>query len=200
MEAIVYTVNQKKRMVYWWLALVIISACNPTVKDKIHSVSVYCEEPKYNLHLSDALEAVVYYDYHQALNCAKKTNRPLFAAFTGHTTVSTSEFQFTSWLENNEIREILNNNYVVAVLLTDDKTPLDAADRYTSVYSGREITTIAQKNGDLQMWRYHTNAPPYYVIEDTAGQSIIEPHGVFLDRSERLPYLKRGLKALRARK
>jgi len=80
-----------------------------------------CEEPKYSdfLHLPHGLKG--YFDFDQALACAKSQGKPLFIDFTGHGCVNCREMEASVW-SHPEVLRRLRDQYVVVALYVDDKT------------------------------------------------------------------------------
>ena len=87
--------------------------------DKKVSAAVLCEEPKYAdiFHLPHGLKG--YYDYEQALACAKAQNKPIYIDFTGHGCVNCREMEANVW-SDPRVLEMLRNDYVIVALYVDD--------------------------------------------------------------------------------
>ena len=87
------------------------------------SVNEQCEDPLYDnfLHWPHGLQG--YFDYKQALACAKSTNKPVFVDFTGHGCVNCREMEARVWSES-EVLSRLHSDFVLLALYVDDKTEL----------------------------------------------------------------------------
>jgi thiol:disulfide interchange protein len=122
-----------------------------------------CEEPKHSefLHLPHALNG--YFDYEQALACARQQNKPLFIDFTGHGCTNCREMEANVWADP-QVLERLKNDFVVVALYVDDKTELPESEWYTSTYDNKVKKTIGKQNADLQITRLNNNAQPFYVL------------------------------------
>lgn len=122
-----------------------------------------CEEPKYAdfLHLPHGLSG--YFDYEQALACARRLNKPLFIDFTGHGCVNCREMEANVWADP-EVLERLKNDFVVVALYVDEKTVLPESEWYTSPYDNKVKKTIGKQNADLQITKLNNNAQPFYVL------------------------------------
>ena len=132
-----------------------------------------CEPPKHNfLHIPHGIKG--YFDYEQALACAKEKDKPVFIDFTGHGCVNCREMEARVWSEP-EVLERLKSDFIVASLYVDEKTTLPEADWYTSEYDGKTKKTIGNQNADLQITRFNNNAQPYYVIVNPSGELLAEP-------------------------
>ena len=91
-----------------------------------------------------------YFDYEQALKCAREQNKPLFIDFTGHGCTNCREMEAVVW-SDPEVLKRLKNDYVVVALYVDDKTLLPESEWITSRYDGKVKKTIGKKNADLQI-------------------------------------------------
>ncbi|MBC8320546.1 MAG: thioredoxin family protein [Bacteroidetes bacterium] len=152
-----------------------------------------CELPMYSefLHLPHGLEG--YFDYEQALACAREQNKPLFIDFTGHGCVNCREMEANVWADP-KVLSILNNDYIVTALYVDDKTTLPEEDWYISEYDGKQKKTIGKKYADLQKAMFGVNAQPYYVLLSPDGKMLTSPRAYDLDINEFVKFLKTGLK------
>ena len=70
-----------------------------------------CDAPKYAdfLHLPHGIKG--YFDYDQAIQCAREKNKPLFIDFTGHGCVNCREMEARVW-SDPEVLKILKNDYI----------------------------------------------------------------------------------------
>lgn len=133
--------------------------------------STICEPPKYAdfLHLPHGIQG--YFDYEQALACAKEQNKPLFIDFTGHGCVNCREMEARVWSDPQVLKR-LKEDFVVVALYVDDKTELPESDWYKSKYDGKIKKAIGKQNADFQITQFNNNAQPYYVVLDTDGELI----------------------------
>lgn len=122
-----------------------------------------CGPPKYSdfLHLPHGING--YFDYKQALECARQQHKPLFIDFTGHGCVNCREMEAVVWSDPQVLKR-LKNDFVVVALYVDDKTELPEAEWYTSKVDGKVKKTIGKQNADLQIANLNHNAQPYYVL------------------------------------
>jgi len=140
-----------------------------------------------------------YFDYDQALKCAKEQNKPLFIDFTGHGCVNCREMEARVW-SNTEVLKRLKNNFIVVSLYVDDKViELPASEQYTSIYSGELITKLGAKNADIQMSKYNRNSQPQYVLLDANGDMLNQPRAYDLDIDAYIKYLDEGFNEFQKR-
>ena len=152
-----------------------------------------CEEPKYAefLHLPHGLQG--YFDYEQALACAREQNKPLFIDFTGHGCTNCREMEANVW-SDPEVLERLRNDFVVVALYVDDKTELPESAWYTSSYDNKVKKTIGKQNADLQITRLNNNAQPFYVLVGKDERVLAWPYGYGKDVKDFINFLETGKK------
>ena len=153
-----------------------------------------CEAPKHAslLHLPHGIPG--YFDYQQALACAKEQNKPLFIDFTGHGCVNCREMEANVWSDPEVLRR-LKQDYVVVALYVDEKQELPENEWYTSEYDDKVKKSIGQQNADLQITRFRNNAQPYYVLLNTQGQLLQQPKAYDLDVRHFVDFLDEGKKS-----
>jgi thiol:disulfide interchange protein len=129
-------------------------------KEKANEI---CDTPKYGdfLHLPHGLKG--YFDYDQALACAREQNKPLFIDFTGHGCTNCREMEANVW-SDPQVLERLKNDFVIVALYVDDKTELPESEWFTSKYDNKVKKTIGKQNADLQIQKLENNAQPFYVL------------------------------------
>lgn len=150
-----------------------------------------CEQPKYAdfLHLPHGLQG--YFDYEQALKCAREQNKPLFIDFTGHGCTNCREMEAVVW-SDPAVLERLKNDFIVVALYVDDKTPLPESEWFTSKYDGKVKKTIGKKNADLQITNLENNAQPFYVLLGTDERVLAWPYGYNRSVEEFVKFLESG--------
>ena len=153
--------------------------------------SVLCEEPKYAdiFHLPHGLKG--YYDYDQALACAKAQNKPIYIDFTGHGCVNCREMEANVW-SDPRVLEMLRNDYVIVALYVDDKTKLPESEWIIGA-DGKEKKSIGRVNADFQISKFNTNAQPYYCLMGHNGELLVDPRAYDLDKDAFVNFLKQGI-------
>lgn len=160
----------------------------------IQMVNDQCEEPLYDdfLHWPHGLNG--YFDYDQALACAREVNKPIFVDFTGHGCVNCREMEARVWSEN-EVLTRLKNDFVLLALYVDDKTELPKNKWYTSSYDDKVKKTIGKQNADFQITRFNNNAQPFYVILSAEGEVLTNPTAYDLNVDNFVAFLEKGKQA-----
>ena len=155
-----------------------------------------CDKPKYAdfLKLPHGLEG--YFDYKQALACAKKQNKPIFIDFTGHGCVNCRQMEANVW-SDPKVLQRLRENFIVTALYVDDKTDLPENEWITSKYDGKVKKSIGKKYADFQISRFDVNAQPYYVLLDTTGNLLTPPKAYDLNVENFVKFLDTALENFR---
>lgn len=156
-----------------------------------------CEKPKFSefLHLPHDLKG--YFDYDQALRCAREKNKPVFVDFTGHGCVNCREMEANVWSDPMVLKR-LKEDYVVVALYVDDRMELPESDWVTSAYDGKVKKTVGKKFADFQITRFKVNSQPYYVLLDTSGQLLAQPKAYDLSVPNFISFLDEGLKKFKS--
>lgn len=158
------------------------------------AVSTLEETPKYGdfLHLPHGLQG--YFDYQQALEVAKKTDKPLFIDFTGHGCVNCREMEARVWIEP-EVLKRFQEDFIMVALYIDERYELPEEEWYTSEYDGKVKKTIGKQNADFQITRFNNNAQPYYVILGHDEEVLVPPIAYETNVSKFVEFLDRGKEA-----
>ena len=159
--------------------------------EKKATSTVLCEEPKYAdiFHLPHGLKG--YYDYEQALACAKAQNKPIYIDFTGHGCVNCREMEANVW-SDPRVLEMLRNDYIIVALYVDDKTKLPKEEWIIGA-DGKEKKSIGRVNADFQISKFNTNAQPYYCLMGHNGELLVDPRAYDLDKDAFVNFLKQGI-------
>jgi thiol:disulfide interchange protein len=157
-----------------------------------HSVTMtdnsLCAPPKYSDLLEFPLGIKGYFDYKQAIECAREKHKPLFIDFTGHGCVNCREMEARVWSDPEVLRR-LKNDFIMVALYVDDKTDLPENEWYTSTYDGKVKKTIGRQNADFQITRYNNNAQPFYVILDDKENMLAPPKAYDLNVDDFVNFL-----------
>ncbi len=152
-----------------------------------------CGTPKYHefLHLPHGLEG--YFDYDQAVQCAKEQNKPIFIDFTGHGCVNCREMEANVWSDPKVLKK-LRDDYIIVALYVDDKTKIPEDEWVTSAYDGKVKKTVGKKYADLQITKFGVNAQPFYVLMGHSGEVLTQPRAYDLDVNAFVNFLDLGVK------
>lgn len=121
-----------------------------------------------------------YFDYDEALAVARKLHKPLMLDFTGINCVNCRRMEGAVW-SNPEVMKRLKNNFVIVSLYVDvHDVDLQPSEQYFSKALNEKVTTLGDKNADLQVTKYNANTQPYYFFLD-AHENRLEPEGYGYD-------------------
>lgn len=152
-----------------------------------------CGSPKYGDFLELPYGIQGYFDYEQALACAKKQDKPLFIDFTGHGCVNCREMEAAVWSDPKVLKR-LKEDYVVVALYVDEKTELPEDQWYVSAYDDRVKKSIGGQNLDFMIQKLNANAQPYYTLVDIEGALLSAPKSYDLSVANFVEFLDNGLK------
>lgn len=169
---------------------------------KGEGVGNLCEKPKHSdfLHLPHGLKG--YFDYNQAIKCAKDLKKPLFIDFTGHGCVNCRKMEEKVWADKR-VLERLEKDFIVVALYVDDRTEVPESDWRTSKLDGKIKKSVGKINSDIQICYFGTNAQPNYCLLGNDEELLAEPRGAnydveafieFLDGAKKLFNKKNGIK------
>lgn len=150
-----------------------------------------CEQPKYAdfLHLPHGLTG--YFDYEQALACARQQNKPIFIDFTGHGCTNCREMEAVVW-SDPAVLQRLKDDFIIVALYVDDKTELLENEWITSRYDNKVKKTIGKKNADIQITNLDNNAQPFYVLIGPDEKVLAWPYAYNRDVQSFVDFLERG--------
>ena len=122
---------------------------------------------------------ITYFDYDEALAVARELHKPLMLDFTGINCVNCRKMEGQVW-SDPEVMKRLKENFVIASLYVDVRVDLQPADQYFSKDLNQKVTTLGDKNADLQVTKYNANTQPYYFFLD-ANENRLAPEGYGYD-------------------
>lgn len=131
-------------------------------------------------------------DLQPALEYAKKVNKPLLLDFTGKTCVNCRKMEDNVW-SDQEVRNMLTNDYVLVSLYVDLRKELPENEVYISKETGKKIRNVGQKWADFQLSRFHIQGQPYYVLITPDEEVLNAPMAFNLNVDEYKQWLQEGL-------
>ncbi len=135
---------------------------------------------------------LVFHDLEKGRAYAKKRNLPILLDFTGHACQNCRKTESTVWT-NDEIRPMLQKQFVIISLYVDDRQMLPASEQRVSKLSG-QIRTIGNKWADYQMTTYKSFQQPLYVVTDHEGNDLTQAIGYTPDIKSYKKFLEGGIK------
>jgi thiol:disulfide interchange protein len=157
-----------------------------TINDQI------CKTERINAQIGIENEAhgfCMFYDLKQAVEFAKKVNKPLFVDFTGHTCANCRKMEQGVW-PDDQVRNLLLNEFVMVSLYADDETKLDST---IIGLNGDKVRTIGSWVVDYQSHYFGTIAQPLYVLMDHDETAMVAPKGFDLTVKNYVDFLDSGI-------
>lgn len=123
---------------------------------------------------------ISYYDYDEAIKASKATGKPIMLDFTGINCINCRKMEGQVW-SDPQVMKRMKEDFIVASLYCDAqgvKIPED--EQYHSDYLKKTVTTLGQRNSDIQASKYGANAQPFYFFID-ADENLLVPNGYGYD-------------------
>ena len=92
-----------------------------------------------------------------------------------------------------KVKDIIDNQFVLITLIVDDKTQLPEMIEITENGQKRKLKTIGDKWSYFQRYKFGSNAQPFYVMLDQAGQPLGSSYGFDQDVNQYIDWLNSGL-------
>ena len=160
-----------------------------TTADKIETSAFGA---KYGLHLPLGLQG--YFKLEEGLEAAKKAGKPVFVDVTGHGCVNCREMESRVW-SDPQVLKMLQEDFVIVALYTDDKTRLAEEDRVTDAQTGKVYKDLGRANSYIARTLWNVNAQPNYVLLSPSGEMLVPVRGYDLSVDGFLAFLQSGLDA-----
>ncbi len=126
-----------------------------------------------------------------ALAVAKQQGKPVFVDITGHGCVNCREMEARVW-SDPQVRKILNDDYVIAVLYMDDKSKLPSS-RWVTTETGKVLKDVGRVNSHIAATRFGVNAQPNYALLSPEGELLVPVRGYDLSVPGFIEFLQSGL-------
>lgn len=137
-------------------------------------------------------------DFDAGMRYAQESGKPVLLDFSGYGCVNCREMENSVWIDPT-VKDILENDYILITLMTDDKTALPKVIEVEENGSIKKLRTIGDKWSYLQRSKFAANAQPYYIALDPAGNPLSPSYAHDTDISKYIDFLKGGLKEYEAR-
>ena len=158
--------------------------------------NTYAETPHYAEKLQLPFGIKGYFDYDQALQVARKQNKPVFIDFTGHGCTNCRKIENMVW-NDPRVRKKFAEDFVVAALYVDDKNIELLESDYLTDENGTVFKMLGEKNTYIGLHKYQSNSQPCYFIVDTDGSVLAGPQYYELDIDKYLQFLESGVTAFK---
>ena len=103
---------------------------------------------------------------------AKDNNLPVLVDFSGFACVNCRKMEGAVF-DTSDVRDIVENGYVLIKLMVDDKAPLAKPYEVEENGSPTLIETVGEKWSYLQRNKFGISSQPYYVILNNEGAPLM---------------------------
>lgn len=136
---------------------------------------------------------VEYGDYEEGMREGAKQGKPVLVDFSGYGCVNCRKME-AAVLDNDEVRRLLEDNFVMIKLMVDDKAELP--EPIVVDENGKEVKlrTVGDKWSYLQRYKFKANSQPYYVILNSDGSLAAGPVYYDEDVEKFTTFLNDGIK------
>lgn len=159
------------------------------------SQSTDSKSARYGLHMPLGLTG--YFDLEEGLAAAKEAGKPVFVDITGHGCVNCREMESRVW-SDPQVLEILNNDYIIVALYTDDKQKLDKSEWVTTP-NGDVLKDLGRINSYIVRTKFGVNAQPNYVLLSPEGELLAPVRGYDLSIPGFVEFLQSGLEKMNSK-
>jgi thiol:disulfide interchange protein DsbD len=145
-----------------------------------HPVKYYERMKMYEPEVVTTYNMVTYFDYDEALSVARKLKKPLMLDFTGINCVNCRKMEGQVWSDPGVMKKLMED-FVIASLYVDVQSiDLQENEEYYSGNLKKNVTTLGDKNADMQVTKFGANTQPYYFFLD-ANEKMLLPDGYGYD-------------------
>lgn len=135
------------------------------------------------------------HDFFNAIELAKKENKPILIDFTGYGCENCRKMEEFVWSEP-DILPILQNDVVLASLYVDDKEELPENQK-TKIDLGdgqvKKVKTIGDRWSLFQTANFNNNSQPHYVLLTPDGKVINNPVSGYMEKEKFKKFLECGV-------
>lgn len=132
-------------------------------------------------------------DFEEGMALGEKLKKPVLIDFSGYGCVNCRKME-AAVLTNPDIKNMIDNDFVMVTLMVDDKKPLPQPIKVKeSNGEERTLRTFGDKWSYLQRTKFGANAQPYYVILGNEGQPLNHPFTYEENIPKFLQFLSTGL-------
>ena len=134
----------------------------------------------------------VYHNYEEGMAAAKRAGKPALIDFSGFGCVNCRKMEAAVWTAP-EVKQIIENDYVLISLMVDDKTSLPEVEVVNENGKEVKLRTIGDKWSYLQRSKFGANAQPFYVLLDNEGNPVNGSYSYNEDIDAYVKFLQTGI-------
>lgn len=174
-----------------WANLGLISGFPPPLCYSIYEHPVNCET---------GIEPLR--DYEEAIQLAKKQNKPLLIDFTGWACVNCRRMEENVWTDPT-VNQLMRDEFVIVSLYVDERKKLPASQQLTfTTKSGgsKRIITVGDKWATFQSENFDAVAQPQYALISVDEEVLTKTKTYTPDPKEFAEWLKCGIDAFKRKR
>lgn len=171
-----------------WANLGLISGFPPPLCYSVYSHPVNCES---------GIEPLR--DYEEAIQVAKKANKPLLIDFTGWACVNCRRMEENVWTDP-EVNQLMRDEFVIVSLYVDERKKLPATQQLTyttKTGATKRIITVGDKWATFQSENFDAVAQPQYALIGVNEKVLTRTKAYTPDAKEFAEWLRCGLEAFK---
>ena len=141
-------------------------------------------------------------DYEEAIQRAKKENKPLLIDFTGWACVNCRRMEENVWTDPT-VNQLMKNEFVIVSLYVDERKKLPASQQLTyttKTGAAKRIITVGDKWATFQSENFDAVAQPQYAMIGTDEKALTKTKAYTPDPKEFAEWLQCGLTAFRQKR
>jgi len=137
-------------------------------------VKYYDRMKRYEPEVVTKYGLVTYFDYNEALAIAREQKKPLMLDFTGINCVNCRKMEGQVW-SDPEVMKRLKEDFVIVSLYVDvQMIDLQEHETYYSTALGKNVSTLGDKNADMQVTKFGANSQPYYFFLNGNEKKLVD--------------------------
>ena len=136
-----------------------------------------------------------YHNYFEAIEVAKKENKPVLIDFTGYGCENCRKMEEFVWSQD-DVLPILQNDVIIASVYVDDKEELPENEQIKiDLGEGqmKKVKTIGDKWSLFQQVNFNNNSQPHYVLVTPDQKVINSPVSGYMPKEDFKKFLKCGI-------
>lgn len=142
----------------WGAPLKAISAFTPPMSTQLWNLTHHQVEAQF-------------LNYEEGMRFAASEGKPVLLDFTGYGCVNCRKMEASVWTDA-EIRQIIEDDYILISLFVDDKSPLPRHIKINENGQIIKLRTVGDKWSLLQRHKFGSNAQPFYLLLDPEGNPL----------------------------
>jgi thiol:disulfide interchange protein DsbD len=170
-----------------WARLSLISGFPPPACYSVYDSPVNCDKPLL--------------DYEQAIQLAKKENKPVLIDFTGWACVNCRRMEENVWTKSN-VKKLMNE-FILVSLYVDERRKLPASQQMvfkTKAGTDKSIVTVGDRWATFQIENFDATSQPQYAIISPDEKALTRTKFYTPDAAEYADWLQCGLDAFRQKR